>query len=439
MPQFRLARISLILAALGLNAAPALLTSAHAQAKPAAPAADAPKPDTVRPDLFKLLDPNAIKELMTAKKYPEVQDRLNQASAFADKTPYEIYVIDRMSLALASSTGNDALAMKTLESIIKSGRLSPGDQAEFIHALANYHYNAKDYPGAIEWMKRYQKESATPQKVRGSLIRAYYLSADYASAKTELLPVIAEAVKAGKAPEQEDLRLLASAAAKVKDNATYVAAMEKLVAHYPTDDFWTDLLNRLQNKPAFNTRLQLDLFRLENAALTVMAPEEYTELAELALQAGFPTEAKKAVDAGYAAAVLGTGSNAPKHKQLRDRANKGAADDAKNIATGEASALKSKDGNGLVNLGFAYVTMDQFDKGIELMEKGIAKGGMKRPEEATLHLAVAYAKAGRKADALKLFDGLKGDDGMTELAQYWTMWLNRPAAPAAAAPAAAAK
>ncbi|UUZ50126.1 hypothetical protein LP420_09060 [Massilia sp. B-10] len=38
MSQFRLARISLLLAAIGLNAAPALLTSAHAQDKAAAPA-----------------------------------------------------------------------------------------------------------------------------------------------------------------------------------------------------------------------------------------------------------------------------------------------------------------------------------------------------------------------------------------------------------------
>ncbi|MFZ3290590.1 MAG: tetratricopeptide repeat protein [Telluria sp.] len=435
MHQFRLARISLILAALGLNIAPALLTTAHAQAKPDA-AATAPKPDTVRPDLFKLLDPTVIKELMAAKKYAEVQEKLTKADAFADKTPYENYVIDRMRLALASSTNDDAMAIKALESVIASGRLPKTDQTDFIQALANYHYNAKNYPKTIEWLKRYQKESATPLKVRPTLIRAYYLSGDYASAKTELLPVIAEARQAGKAPELEDLRLLASSASKLKDNAAYVETMEQLVAFYPTDEFWTDLLNRMQSKPTFNIRLQLDAYRLENAALKAMAPEEYNEMAELALIAGFPTEAKKAMDAGFAAGVLGTGSNAAKHKQVRDKAAKGAADDAKNIAGGEAAAVKAKDGTGLVNLGYAYVTMDQFDKGIALMEKGIAKGGMKRPDEANLHLGVAYAKAGRKDDALKVFQGLKGDDGMTDLAKYWTLWLNRPVeAAAVAAPA----
>jgi hypothetical protein len=166
-----------------------------------------------------------------------------------------------------------------------------------------------------------------------------------------------------------------------------------------------------------------------------MAPEEYTEMAELSLAAGFPTEAKKVLDEGFSQNLLGTGSNAAKHKQLRDKATKGAADDAKNIGSGEAGAAKSKDGTGLVNLGWAYVTMDQFDKGIALIEQGVAKGGMKRPEDAKLRLGMAYALAGRKADAAKVFDSVKGADGTADLARYWMLWMNRPAALATAAPA----
>lgn len=438
MSQFRLARISLMLAAIGLNAVPALMTGAHAQKTPAPAAAEAPKPDTVRPDLFKLIDSNVIKQLMTDKKYDEVQARITQADAFPAKTAYEIYVIDRMKIALGSASGNDAMAMAALEAVIASNRLAPPDQGEFILALGNYHYNAKNYPKAIEWMKRYQKEGATPEKVRGSLIRAYYLGNDFTTAKNELLPLIAETEKAGRQPSLEDLRLLASSAAKLKDNPTYLMAMEKLVTLYPTDDYWTDLLRRMQAKPGFSQTHQLDVLRLQAVAQKAMAPEEYLELAELSLAAGFPTEAKKAIDAGYAAGVLGTGSGAATHKQLRDKANKGAADDAKNIASGEAGAAKAKDGTGLVNLGWAYVTMDQFDKGIPLIEQGIAKGVGKKPEESKLRLGMAYAKAGRKDEAAKTLATVKGNDGLSDLANYWTLWANRSATPAgAAAPAAA--
>ncbi|MFP5394157.1 MAG: tetratricopeptide repeat protein [Gammaproteobacteria bacterium] len=422
MSQFRLARISLILAALGLNAAPVLLSSAHAEDKPAAKA-EAPK-DQVRPEIFKLVDTTAIKDLMAKKNFAEVESRIKQAEAMPNLNPYEQYVLTRLRIALGSATQNEPMTMAALEAAIASGRLEKKEEAEFTNVLANSYYNAKNYPKAIETYKRYQQISETPQKVRSALVRAYYLSGNFAAARDELQPVIAEAEKSGKSPEPEDLKLLVSSAGKLKDWNAYVAGLEKLVAIAPNDDYWTDLLNRVQSKPGYNNRHQLDFYRLQNSAIKTMAPEEYTEMAELALVAGFPTEAKKALDQGFDAGVLGTGGNAAKHKALRDKANKGAADDAKNIASGEASAAKAKDGTGLVNLGYAYVTMGEFDKGIKFMEQGIAKGLDKKADEAKLHLGVAYAKAGRKADAIKVFEGLKGNDGLTDLAKYWTLLLN---------------
>lgn len=424
MSQLRLARLCLMLAAVGL-ATPALIPAVHAQDKPAA-AAEAPK-DTVRPELFKLLDPAQIKPLMDAKNYAEIQNRVTQAEAFPNRTPYEDYVVNRMKLSLGSATSNNAIAMPALEAVIGSGRLQPTEQADFIQALANMHYNAKDYPKAIEWFKRYQKESQTPEKVSAALTRAYYLGGDYANAKTALLPAIEATEKAGQKPSEEDLRLLASSANKVKDDAGYLLALEKLVAHYPSDDFWTDLLNRgVARKSGFDAQTNMiNVYRLEAAAVKQMAPEEYVDLAELSLRDGFPTEAKKALDAGYAAGVLGKGSNAKTHASLRDKANKGAADDAKNIAAGEASAAKAKTGAGLVNLGWAYATMDQGDKGVGFIQQGIAKGGLKNAEEAKLRLGMAQVRAGKKAEALATFQTVKGGGGAGDLAKYWIVLLQQ--------------
>lgn len=424
MSQFRLARLCLMLAAVGLST-PALMTTVHAQEKPAA-AAEAPK-DTVRPELFKLLDPAAIKPLMDAKNYAEVQSRVQQAEAFPNRTPYEDYVVNRMKLSVGSATNNNALAMPALEAVINSGRLQGQEQADFIQALANMHYNAKDYPKAIEWFKRYQKESPTPEKVSAALTRAYYLGNDFANAKATLMPAIEAAEKAGQKPSEEDLRLLASSANKVKDDAGYLAALEKLVAHYPSDDFWTDVLNRgVARKPGFDAQTNMiNVYRLEAATVKQMAPEEYVDLAELSLRDGFPSEAKKSMDAGFAAGVLGKGSNAKSHAALRDKATKGAADDAKSIAGGEASAAKAKTGAGLVNLGWAYATMDQADKGVGFIQQGIAKGGLKNPEEAKLRLGMAQARAGKNAEAIQTFQSIKGGAGAGDLAKYWIVHLNQ--------------
>jgi hypothetical protein len=425
MSQFRFARLALMLAALGLNAAPVLMHSASAQDKNA-PAAQ-PKPDSVRPQLYKLLDPAQIASLLDAKNYSEVQNRITQAEAVADKTPYEVYVLNRMKLSLGSATNNEQLSISALEAILATGKVEGSEKANNLQFLAGLYFNAKNYPKAIELYKQVQASGMASDQVNTKLSRTYYLNGDYAPALKAAESALHAAEQAGKTPSEEDLRLYAGSASKLKDHATYLRGLEKLVVYYPNDDFWVDVIHRgILNKPGYANTSDTDVLRLQFAAVKQMAPDLYTELAELAMRDGFPAEAKKVVDAGFAAGVLGKGGTAAKDVQLRDRATKEAANDAKNIAAGEASAAKSKAGTGLVNLGWAYVTMDQFDKGIGFIQQGIAKGGLKSPDEAKLRLGMAYAKAGQKDKAIAAFNEVKAGGGLSDTAKYWVLLLNHP-------------
>ncbi|MFL6659531.1 MAG: tetratricopeptide repeat protein [Massilia sp.] len=429
MSQFRLARISLILAAIGLNAVPALAPAAFAQDKGSASAA---APETVRPELYKLLDSNKVKELLAAKKYADVQANITAAEAIDKLTPYEIYIIDRTKLNLGVASNDNDLTMKALEAVINTGRAGKNDNAEFMQVLGDRYFNAKNYAKAVEWYTRYQKEAPEPNKILNSLGKAYLLTNDYQNARVQFDALVRNAEAAGKVPDFTELDLLKVSYARLKDTDGYIATLEKIVTYHPTNENWTELLSRTQSKAGFNARLQLDAYRLKLAAQKEMTPEEYVDMTELALLGGFFTEAKNAMDAGFANGVLGKGSNAAKHKQLHDKATKSAADDEKNIASGEASAKAGKTGQPMVNLGYAFASMGQYDKGIDLIEKGIAKGGLKNPDDAKLHLGVAYAKAGRKADAQKVFEGIKGNDGLGDLSRLWVLYLNRKPMAAAA-------
>ncbi|GAB3463561.1 hypothetical protein GCM10027321_26320 [Massilia terrae] len=424
MSQFRLARLALMLAALG--AAPVLMNNAVAQDKNAKPAA-APeqKGPSVRPEVFKLIDPNAVKPLMDAKNYAEVQNRITQAQALPNLTPYEQYAITRMKVSVAAATNNEADLISGLSAAIDSGFLAPQEKDNFLISLGTTYYNQKNWPKAVETFKRYQKEGSDPSRVTNYLIRAEYLNNDFASAKNDLLPYVEGLEKAGKQPTEEDLKLLASAANKVKDNATYLKSLELLASYYPTDDYWTDVISRgVLNKPGYNPANDANVYRLSFNAESKMSPDFYNDFATLLLTDGFPTEAKKVMDAGFANGVL----TDAKARQLRDKATKGAADDAKNIATGEASAAKSKNGAGLVNIGWAYVTMGQYDKGIGFIQQGIAKGGLKQPDEGKLRLGIAQFRAGHKEDAIKTLQEIKAAGGLADLAKYWILLINHPTA-----------
>ncbi|RZT04396.1 hypothetical protein SAMN05216319_3822 [Duganella sp. CF402] len=426
MSHTRFARISLLLAAIGLNAAPAMLGLAPVHAAEEKKA-EAPK-DAVRPEIYKLIDPAQTKPLLDAKNYTEFQSRIDQVAAMPNLTPYETFVLNQLRVQLGQASGNQQMTIDGLIAMIDSGRLPQDNKLRFIDAIAGIYYsNLKDFDNAIKWFERYGVESGDKVKQRPFIVRSYFLKNDFATAKVEALKDIEAAKASGATPSKDTLNLLGNVGIKTKDTELYLQAVEELTRYYPTEDYWNDLLNRTRGKKTYNNRLDLDLVRLK--AVTVpskMEPEDYAEQAELSVLGGFFTEAKIAMDKGYPNGIP-AGKDKAALQKIRDSANKGAADDAKNIDSGIAPAQKSKDGVGLVNLGYNYVTLGQFDKGVDLMKQGIAKGVSKNPEDAKLRLGYALAMAGKKDESLAVLKPLAvGTDPRADLARYWIMYQTGP-------------
>ena len=72
-------------------------------------------------------------------------------------------------------------------------------------------------------------------------------------------------------------------------------------------------------------------------------------------------------------------------------------------------AALASSGNQDVGLGLAYFGYQQYDKAVQALKQGIAKGGLKDPDSAHLLLGIAQYKAGNKTDALQSFKAVKGD------------------------------
>ncbi len=97
------------------------------------------------------------------------------------------------------------------------------------------------------------------------------------------------------------------------------------------------------------------------------------------------------------------------------------AESQKNRARDEAVALAAKDGNDLVKVGLNYVYEGNPDKGLALVEQGIKKGGLKRPEDAKLRLGEAQIYTGRKAKGVQTLREVKGNDGAADIARLWIL------------------
>jgi hypothetical protein len=204
--------------------------------------------------------------------------------------------------------------------------------------------------------------------------------------------------------------------------AGYSGSLEKLLANYPKKDYWNAYLGRLPRKAGFAPRFEIDVMRLRLASGTLTKTEDFMELAQLALQAGLPTEARKIADQGFKSGVLGTGPEAARHQRLRDLAVKQEADAKANLAGQVADAQTQKTGDALVKYGYTQVSLGDVDAGIKLIEQGIAKGGLRFPEDGKLRLGMAQMQSPKtKAAAAQTLRSVKGSDGAADVARLWVI------------------
>ena len=414
MKQLRLSRIAVLVAAIGFAAAPELTNiaanTAHAE-------------EAMRPEIGRIVQ--SAGELYKAKKYKDALAKIHEADAVSGKTANESFTIERMRLSIASAAGDNDSVIRSAEVIVSAGKLPSKDQLQMIQVLANAYYKAGNYAKAATWYNRYFADGGTDQSLRPYMIQAMNQGGDSSKALKEVMADMAADEKAGRAPSLANLEFYANAALKQKDMAGYSSALEKMVSYYNKKEYWVNLLNNIERKPGYSERLKLDLYRLKIALGQVTKTSDFMDSSLMAIQAGFPAEATKIIDAGYKAGALGAGSDAERHKRLRDMATKAQAEADKGMAAAQAEAQSSKDGTGLLNIGYSNVTAGKFDQGLAMMEEGIKKDNLKHVDDAKLHLGIAQLQAGKKAAAIKTLKTVQGNDGTADLARYWIIYANQ--------------
>jgi hypothetical protein len=384
-----------------------VMTSVHAQ--------------SVRPEVGKPLQ--QASELLRAGKAKEALAKAREADAVGGKTPAEQTMIDRMKGAAAQRAGDYAAAAQAFEAVFP--KLSGAEQAQVAESLAFTYSQTKNWPKTTEWANKAQQLGANSPQLKQ--LQSYLMAqnGDYAGIAKEASAAVAAAEQAGRRPSEDDLLRLADAYQRTKNTAGQASTFEKLLAYYPKKEYWNDMLVRVQRKSGFSDRLALDVYRLQFATGNLTKTNDFMEMTQLALQAGNTAEAKKVVDKGFATNALGSGAEAERHKRLRDLALKQDADSKAKWDADVVQANSDKDGNALVQLGFAQVSAGQADQGLALMEKGIAKGGLKRPDDAKLHLGIAQLLAGKKAKAQQTLRSVGGTDGTADLARLWIIQSNQ--------------
>jgi hypothetical protein len=319
---------------------------------------------------------------------------VNQAEAVPGKTAEDSKVIAQMKEYIA----------------VKSGDISTpaGAKAKFAND-----YNARKYKDVIDDSEALKKNNVLDAASEQIVAQAYYLSGD----KQGCLKYIK--TNFGASPGDATLELEMRCAYDAGDEATQRQALEALVAHTGKAEYWSDLLKMSERGQGMRDHDTLDVYRLKLLTGTISGKDEYTTLAQLALQLQFPAEAEAVIEKAQAANLL----KDDRSNKLLALAKTQAAADQANMAKNLAAAQAAPKGDGLVKIGEDEWGQGKGKDAVAVIKAGIAKG-VDDKNNAQIRLGMALVAAGQKADAQKAFDAVKGPDTdkSVMVAHLWSLY-----------------
>src|SRR5215470_12356976 len=231
-----------------------------------------------------------------AKKFSDAITKLKTAEGMSGKTPADQYIIDQMLSFSYIKTQQYPEAAKYLESELDSGMVPQADQPTLVKQLATINYQTKNYDKAIDFGNRAIKGGYADDQIRTIVGQSYYLKGDWKNTLKFESDIVNTQIKAGQTPTNESLALICSACTKLQDAACQTAAVEMMVTYYPKPETWAQLLYSLRKDTSGNETDLFQTYRLMLETDVLKDPTDYTEMAELALDAGSPGDAQHVLE-----------------------------------------------------------------------------------------------------------------------------------------------
>lgn len=374
--------------------------------------------EAARPEVGHALE--SAEAAIRAKRFDLARAEVGKADAAKNKSAYETLAIEQTRGALAQASGDTDGALTVFRHLLAAEKLPLGDRARMEHTVAALAFGKQDYATSSDYAGRAIHDGDADPALPLMVSQSAYASGDYPRAYALTLAEVQAQTKPGGKPPLPMLQMLASAAQKSGNDAAYGSALELMAANYPDPTTAQALVVRLQAKPGVANRYGLDITRLKHKLGLLTTAMDYEDAAQSALSNGYPGEASAFIKEAYDNHLFGQTADAARQDRLKAYADKQLAADRSALPRTRADAADAHDGGPLVRVGYDILTQGDA-AGLALIEQGVKKGGMARPDQAALTLGEAYVQAGRPADALATFRTVKGADGAADVAHLWML------------------
>lgn len=372
--------------------------------------------EKVSPAVAKTLQ--AAQNASKAKKWGECLSNLRTADGAAGKTAYDSFIINELTAFCALSSNDVATATAAMQTNLSSP-FAADKVAQRTRDLAKVHFNARNYAKTIEIGRGAIKSGYADADTFLVVAQSYYQQNDYKNAREFTGSWIRDLEKRGQRPKENAIQIYVTSCMRLKDEACTAAGFEKLVTYYPDPAGWANLMQSLfatrNDAAAFNA------YRLATEVGAMRTGDDYTEMAQRAIEKGLPGEAQAALEAGFARKAFTEKRDVDRNTRLLATAKERAAADRAALAKADKEAAAGKSADADLRVGQAYMSYGQYAAAVAAIQRGIAKGNASDPAEAQMVLGIAQLKAGNRSEATKAFRAVKGDADIQRVAKLWSL------------------
>jgi tetratricopeptide (TPR) repeat protein len=345
-----------------------------------------------------------------AGRFAEALAKAKAADARPGKPAALVPQIHKMVVAYAVSAKDFATALAEIDKMIAANEGNKTENLKQALSVANTMQNKAKVAEYASLLGN-SLDPDTRLYMAGEMMKA----GQYKEALAQADPLI----KAANPPESA-LKFQQAVYFKMNDAVGRRGALEQLVLNYPKLEYWHDLLQLARNEKGMTDEQTLDILRLRLVVGDLKADSDYLDFAQQALIAGYPAEAKAALDKGMAAKVV-------QNNERMTRLFKKISDDtAANVAVqADLQKRAPTDPNANVKLGLIQWSTGKSKEAEDAIRAGMTKGKLSDPEGAKVALGHALFSQGKKPEAVSAFDSVVRNSKEAPIARLWSIYARK--------------
>ena len=330
---------------------------------------------------------------------------------------YELANVYNLYAFIYYSREDYAKALQAYENVVKQPDIPLAMEVNTKFTIAQLYFVQEQWQKGINALLEWFKVTETPNANAYVLLsQGYYQIKDYDKALLNVEKAISMYLAKDKIPKEQWYNLARFLYFEKDDVGKTVDTLEILLKYYPKKQYWVQLSHMYGEQKKESQQLSA----METAYVQGMLDKgtEQTTMAYLYLNGEVPYKAAKVMGKGIKnKSIEGTSKN----YEILGNSWRQAQEIAKAIPAMEQAAAKSDKGELYARLGNVYLDGEQYKKAISSINKGLSRGGVKRPDNARLVLGMAYFNVKQYDKAREAFKAAGRDE---RSAKYASQWIN---------------